>query len=307
MNTRHIEEGEVETGRLRNISEARGDESSSSEYSSDDEASTNWVRRGGVVLMSVGAIAGCAAVLMLAYAALGDSSKRVEGPTSAAQSVKLADTLPISMPTTTSPFVGTPPFPSVLYASSAPAAAASAVDQALPEVANKRRHPNRPDESMHDGNVCDDTEELYAGLCYTKCDVLTSAAYPHRSTAFSCCATDNCANIFNLKAASLLPCNGFDVSSADNGTACPHFPGVCLEDEEQFMGQCYEKCSMLTNGEYPNRVAAATCCKTEGMACFNPLNDKTAASFLVGGGKSDDDSKTPGRPHGPLKSMAESM
>jgi len=183
-------------------------------------------------------------------------------------------------------------------------------------VKNARRKPKasiKPSESMHDGNTCDDNEELHAGLCYTKCSLLTSGSYPQRSTAFSCCATDNCAmNIFNLKTASLIPCHGFDTSIADHGAACPHVPGACLVDEEQYSGLCYEKCSVLTTGKYPNRVGPATCCGsiqlrvgTHGAACLDPFNDKTQLAFAVGGGKGDHDPSTPSTPHAPLQALTE--
>eukprot|EP00932_Pfiesteria_piscicida_P010842 SRR837773.21867.p4 GENE.SRR837773.21867~~SRR837773.21867.p4 ORF type:complete len:131 (+),score=54.77 SRR837773.21867:60-395(+) len=51
------------------------------------------------------------------------------------------------------------------------------------------------------------------------------------------------------------------------------------------MGVCYKQCSMLTGGEYPHRVGAASCCKSKsGLGCLNPFNDKTSFSFAVGGG-----------------------
>jgi len=107
-----------------------------------------------------------------------------------------------------------------------------------------------------------------------------------------------------MKTASLIPCGGYDVSHMDGGHACPHLPGVCLTDEEQFMGECFETCSKLTHGQYPHRVAAATCCKGEGLACLNPFNDVTKADFYAGGGKGDEDAQTPRDPHFPLKFLA---
>eukprot|EP00928_Gymnodinium_smaydae_P055337 TRINITY_DN3890_c0_g1_i5.p1 TRINITY_DN3890_c0_g1~~TRINITY_DN3890_c0_g1_i5.p1 ORF type:complete len:718 (-),score=100.40 TRINITY_DN3890_c0_g1_i5:123-2219(-) len=175
------------------------------------------------------------------------------------------------------------------------------------KVWNQRRKPSlKPDEGRHDGNVCDDNEELLEGLCYTKCDILTNGAHPFRKSAFSCCKTSRCVDTTHLDISSMLPCEGYDVSTEDGGTACPHSPGICLEDEDQFLNQCYEKCSILTKGKYPNRVAAATCCNTEGIACMNPFNDKTSPKFDVGGGKGDGDTSTPTKPHPPLKSLTES-
>merc|ERR1712232_887091 len=112
-------------------------------------------------------------------------------------------------------------------------------------------------------------------------------------------------NVFRMRAASILPCKGFDTSSSNGKTACPHVPGVCLTDEEQYMGECFEKCSKLTNGVYPNRVAVATCCKTGGIACLDPFNDLTSPKLDVGGGTGDHDSATPHSVHRPLKSLTE--
>lgn len=175
---------------------------------------------------------------------------------------------------------------------------------------NARRAPNslKPHEDMHDGNPCEDAEELHGGLCYTRCATLTGGTHPFRITAYSCCATASCgANIFRMHTASIIPCSGYDVSSGTtlHGTACPHVPGTCLTDEEQFQGECFEKCSKLTNGAYPNRVAVATCCKKEGIRCLDPWNDWTAAKFDVGGGLGDHDAETPRRAHYPLKSLTE--
>jgi len=173
---------------------------------------------------------------------------------------------------------------------------------------NKRRFPDvKPDENLHNGNVCDDSEELYAGLCYTKCSILTGFPQARRSTAFSCCPTSDChGNVFKMKTASLLPCKGYDVSSSDGGKACPHIRGECLEDEEQFMGECFEKCSVLTNGKFTQRIGAASCCNPAGVGgCWNFGNDDTNAKLNVGGGKGDGDASTPRASHFPLKYLTE--
>jgi len=165
-----------------------------------------------------------------------------------------------------------------------------------------------PHEDMDDGNKCDDEEETYLGLCYTKCSVLTKGRYPYRNTAFSCCEEKKCGlNIFKMKSASFLPCNGYDVSNANGGdgeASCPHAPGVCLKDEEQFGGLCYEKCSIL-KPDHPNRVGPESCCKTNGVACLNPFNDVTLPSLGVGGGKGDHNEDTPHGVHGPLVALTE--
>jgi hypothetical protein len=100
-------------------------------------------------------------------------------------------------------------------------------------------------------------------------------------------------------------CSGFSVAGVQ-GKSCPHKPGTCLANEEMFMGRCYEKCSIVTNGEYPTRVAAASCCKSSSMiACLNPLNDKTSSSLNVGGGTGDGNPSTPRSSHGPLTRFTE--
>jgi len=185
---------------------------------------------------------------------------------------------------------------------------ASAVATAPAGAVNTRRVPSvKPAENMHDGNFCDDTEELYAGLCYTKCSILTGIPTARRSTAFSCCPTSDChGNVFKMKTVSLLPCHGYAVSSADEGKACPHEEGACLADEEQFMGECYEKCELLTNGRFPKRIAAASCCNPDAVGgCLNLMNDRTMGKLMVGGGKGDADASTPSTPHFPLKSVTE--
>eukprot|EP00928_Gymnodinium_smaydae_P097112 TRINITY_DN8720_c0_g1_i2.p1 TRINITY_DN8720_c0_g1~~TRINITY_DN8720_c0_g1_i2.p1 ORF type:complete len:308 (+),score=48.53 TRINITY_DN8720_c0_g1_i2:113-1036(+) len=116
-----------------------------------------------------------------------------------------------------------------------------------------------------------------------------------------CSITD----IADMKVSAPIPCSGNDVSG--DGSSCPHTAGVCLKDEELDMGECYKKCSVLTNGKYPYRVAAATCCKSSSpISCMNPFNDDTSASFDVGGGKGDGDATTPAGAHAPLKQLAES-
>lgn len=182
--------------------------------------------------------------------------------------------------------------------------------QPAPTFGTQVRRPQehlKPEEKLRDGNKCDDSEEEYGGLCYAKCSILTHGSYPFRGTAFSCCKASNCrANVFKMKVASIIPCHGYDVSlRGDGSTRCPHGEGACLDDEEMFMGECYEKCSILTNSKASHRVGAASCCSSEGFDCMNPFNDVTARRFDVGGGKGDHDVSTPALPHGPLVSLTE--
>lgn len=158
-----------------------------------------------------------------------------------------------------------------------------------------------PTEHLHDGNVCDDTEELYDGLCYKRCSLLTEGAAPIRTSSWTCCEGHPC-GIWNQKGSvgTTIACDGFDV---DGSGGCPHKPGACLVDEELFLGVCYKKCSLLTQGQFPHRVAAASCCKTQGMGCLNPWNDRTRKSFDVGGGAQGHDESA----HLPEESLTEAI
>jgi len=139
-------------------------------------------------------------------------------------------------------------------------------------------------EDLHDGNVCKANEELYAGLCYKKCSLLTGGLDSIRTSPWTCCDSHPCG--FNQRAdiGSHVACAGYDV--AGDGS-CPHRPGACLEDEELFLGVCYKKCSLLTDEEYPNRVGPATCCKDSGLGCLDPRKDYTSKEFAVGGSNKD--------------------
>merc|ERR1712232_1294570 len=99
-------------------------------------------------------------------------------------------------------------------------------------------------------------------------------------------------------------CKGFSVSR--DGKSCPRPPGKCLDAEELYLGQCYKKCSLLTNNTAPNRISAFTCCSTTGLACLSPSNSQTSHNFASSGGKGDQDSGTPSTVHSPLTDLTES-
>jgi len=167
-----------------------------------------------------------------------------------------------------------------------------------------------PKEDMHDGNVCDEDEELLAKLCYKKCSLITNGKYPKRTTAWSCCAAsgegEKC-GLFNQKMSPKI-CSGYDISGDRAGNGCPHPAGACLDNEEVHLGRCFKKCSELTDGEYQTRIAAATCCKAgveDQWKCLDIRNVKTRKSFNVGGGEGDGDSRTPGGPHWPKTAWTE--
>jgi len=163
----------------------------------------------------------------------------------------------------------------------------------------------KPVEQMHDGNVCADNEELFEGLCYHKCSLLTLGKETIRSTPWSCCAAEPCIVPSHeaVEVGTKPACSGFDVSGTGG---CPHKPGACLTDEELHLGQCYKRCDVLTNGQYPHRLAAMTCCKTDRfMGCLNFRNVETRPSFAVGGGAGDHDPSTPAQVHAPDQSLTE--
>eukprot|EP00931_Biecheleriopsis_adriatica_P093926 TRINITY_DN67643_c0_g1_i1.p1 TRINITY_DN67643_c0_g1~~TRINITY_DN67643_c0_g1_i1.p1 ORF type:complete len:469 (-),score=49.80 TRINITY_DN67643_c0_g1_i1:99-1505(-) len=164
-------------------------------------------------------------------------------------------------------------------------------------------NPLIPVENMNDNNVCDDYEELYGGLCYKKCSILTDGTHPIRTSSWSCCEKHPCGVSNQVgKVGTTLMCDGYDVGYTSR---CPHSPGACLTDEELFLGKCYKKCALLTKGEFPSRVAPASCCKSSGMGCLDIRQDKTSSSFAVGGGQGDQDIATPGEVHDPLPQMTE--
>jgi len=191
---------------------------------------------------------------------------------------------------------------STTSAAAASDASSPAGSRLVLKVGNAPENPLVPDEHMHDGNNCEDGEENFMGLCYLSCKNLTDGKYPYRGTPFSCCQTHPC-EVLKEKYGGMTPCQGYDMS-AEGG--CPHKPGICLTDEEMFLGLCYKKCSLLTDGEYPFRSALLTCCQEDTeLACLNPAKVKTGARFGKGGGIGDHDPSTPHGVHAPRASWTE--
>ncbi|CAE7734120.1 Armc2, partial [Symbiodinium pilosum] len=158
-----------------------------------------------------------------------------------------------------------------------------------------------PQENLHDSNPCADDEEIFEGLCYAKCSILSGGMRPVRCAAHICepldsnghhkCRLSAAAISAILSSPSLFPCQGYDVAGTQEGAKrCPHTAGACLNDEELYLGTCFKKCSVLTNGVFPHRKAFATCCKTaEFFQCLMPGQSKTAQAFAEGGGAGDHD------------------
>jgi hypothetical protein len=158
--------------------------------------------------------------------------------------------------------------------------------------------------SLQDGNPCPDDEESFGGLCYQTCTTLTAGKFPIRTTAFSCCMNEPC-SFFNSKFSSPLHyCQGFDVGGHDT-YGCPHGPGDCLVNEEFQMGSCYKMCAVLTDGEYPYRSSADSCCsKNDYVECLDPQNYVSDATFDVGGGDEELGEEL-GQVHPPIPALAE--
>eukprot|EP00930_Biecheleria_cincta_P049696 TRINITY_DN34896_c0_g1_i1.p1 TRINITY_DN34896_c0_g1~~TRINITY_DN34896_c0_g1_i1.p1 ORF type:complete len:335 (-),score=46.71 TRINITY_DN34896_c0_g1_i1:20-955(-) len=91
----------------------------------------------------------------------------------------------------------------------------------LPEVELPDSNAISPDVDMVTNKGCLPTEEIYAGLCYKKCELLTDGTHPYRSATNTCCKSINsCLWPSNLWTSG-LGCNGFGVSG-DGG--CAHAP-----------------------------------------------------------------------------------
>mmetsp|Transcript_26481 Transcript_26481/g.61532 ORF Transcript_26481/g.61532 Transcript_26481/m.61532 type:complete len:291 (+) Transcript_26481:72-944(+) len=70
---------------------------------------------------------------------------------------------------------------------------------------------------------CGKDEEMYEGMCYKPCTVLTAAAYPHRVGPMTCCKFEPpCFSFANLKSEGFAPCTGYDVGG--EGHDCAHEP-----------------------------------------------------------------------------------
>lgn len=167
---------------------------------------------------------------------------------------------------------------------------------------------NEPALDRHDGNLCLDDEELFQGLCYKQCSLLTTGEYPVRTSSWTCWKGRNgtvLGGLFAFKSHGRLPipCKGFDVAGDSTGGGCPHSPGACLNDEELYLNYCYKKCSLLTDSVYTHRVAAATCCKVSGWRCI--FSSRTSKEFRVGGGKSV--GGVPPSIHKPLERLTEAL
>mmetsp|Transcript_42615 Transcript_42615/g.127365 ORF Transcript_42615/g.127365 Transcript_42615/m.127365 type:complete len:303 (+) Transcript_42615:89-997(+) len=154
--------------------------------------------------------------------------------------------------------------------------------------------PNQPQPtSIHDvatpGRRCRRNEELFLGVCYKNCTLLTGGLYSIRFAPNGCCKNYPCLTPSEVDFQGFAPGTGYMVS-ADGDGSYPHAPGECDGNEESHLGMCYKKCALLTNNVYTHRVAANTCCKQS--PCWNPFNldtkGGTCSGYSVGGGNSRD-------------------
>mmetsp|Transcript_52684 Transcript_52684/g.151855 ORF Transcript_52684/g.151855 Transcript_52684/m.151855 type:complete len:284 (+) Transcript_52684:73-924(+) len=146
---------------------------------------------------------------------------------------------------------------------------------------------------------CRSNEEVFQGLCYMKCALLTNGTFSLRTSAWTCCRAHSVEECFvSNQGLDFGLCSGYDV--AGDGQSCPHFPGKCMDNEELFLGECYAKCSILTDGQKPYRTSAISCCESRlGLSCFMPGKVVVSDQMNTGGGRDDGDASTPAKPYSP--------
>eukprot|EP00933_Yihiella_yeosuensis_P082161 TRINITY_DN95941_c0_g1_i1.p1 TRINITY_DN95941_c0_g1~~TRINITY_DN95941_c0_g1_i1.p1 ORF type:complete len:458 (-),score=69.85 TRINITY_DN95941_c0_g1_i1:68-1393(-) len=157
------------------------------------------------------------------------------------------------------------------------------------------------------GYDCLDNEEPYIGLCYKKCSSFRDGALPLRTGPNTCCSgtvIEDCINSDPNTKTELSA--DFGVGGGTGAKSEPHFPTdisnnntdssplqgpplKCLENEEEYGGICYQKCSILTSGQMPKRTGPNSCCKKSGFlaffSCMAPGNSHVDSSYGVGGGE----------------------
>jgi len=149
---------------------------------------------------------------------------------------------------------------------------------------DRHRDPHAPDHGQK-GN-CSDAEELFEGLCYTRCRILTNGTHPQRTSGWSCCKGGGSCSMNDTKI-HFGVCSGFAVRGGLDHKRCPEAPMACREDEEPFGNLCYKKCRLLTADRYAYRAAATSCCKVDEfprvIKCLAPGLSVTDHAFDVGG------------------------
>ncbi|CAE8593542.1 unnamed protein product [Polarella glacialis] len=135
---------------------------------------------------------------------------------------------------------------------------------------------------------CLSNEEMYEGLCYQQCRILTQGEANYRRGTDTCCQANSfmCSFVKTMvtKSAGLAIGGGQAVESQ------VHAPGVggdCLPNEEPLIGVCYKKCSNLTNGTHPFRTGSSSCCGGTAFSCIlgkNASEVLTNVAYSSGGG-----------------------
>jgi len=150
--------------------------------------------------------------------------------------------------------------------------------------------------SIHDvttpGRHCRKHEELFLGICYRNCSLLTNNMCPIRFAPNGCCRQLPCLTPSEVDLHGFAPSFGYFVGGEGAGHF-PHAPGECMGNEESHLGFCYKKCSLLTNNVFNHRMGTNTCCKHKNCLSpfnWNPFNMDTKGTwckgYAVGGGLS---------------------
>mmetsp|Transcript_56863 Transcript_56863/g.132969 ORF Transcript_56863/g.132969 Transcript_56863/m.132969 type:complete len:421 (-) Transcript_56863:43-1305(-) len=147
------------------------------------------------------------------------------------------------------------------------------------------------------GGICKmDTQEPFAGLCYPKCSMLTEGDFPIRVGGTACCSGSKMDCLSGHGTRSDRPEFGAGVHAPDwQAESLKEGPrryynikaASCNIEEESFLGLCYYKCSLLTNGKNSFRTSPESCCSCgpgpfQGLCCMNPFVVSTADSYNVG-------------------------
>jgi len=144
---------------------------------------------------------------------------------------------------------------------------------------------------------CNEDEELFEGLCYKRCALLTEGREPVRASAFQCCGHNPpCKGQLDMKT---MLCGGYAVGGSASGNGCAREPARCFQAEEFVAGLCYMRCGLLTYGVLPYRSTPDTCCKSNSPLAMLELGAcDTNATYDLGGKQGD--SAASSVPHEPL-------
>jgi len=152
---------------------------------------------------------------------------------------------------------------------------------------------------------CCQGEELFLGLCYKKCASFDGGNYPHRTAPNICCKSDDFLSCFNknMTVYDQVPGPWGYGQGIEGGAAQPYCSASdscrcdvmttsgCCPDEENWLGLCYKKCTLLTNGTHPHRCWPNTCSSEPGFtSCFNGDNLKSEGFGPTGYGVDKDGS-----------------